>query len=64
LQGGNDLGVTVPGRANGNTGVAVEKDVSVRVRDPHAGSVIGDELIIRPRVTGRHILGVSVYDLK
>src|SRR5687768_12999970 len=37
--GFDDLGMAVAGRAYGNAGVAVEKDVVVRIRDPNAAGV-------------------------
>ena len=51
------------GRANGDAGVAVEKNVAVRVGDPNAAGVVGDEFVIRPRIARRNVLRVGVDDL-
>jgi hypothetical protein len=55
-----DLGVTMSGRANGYAGIAIEKDVSIRICYPYSFGVVGDKLVIRPRIARRNILRVSV----
>ena len=61
---GDYFRVTVPGRANGHAGVAVQKYITVRVGDPNSLGVVGDEFIVRPRVARRHVRGICVDNFK
>ena len=62
LDRGDDLGMAMASRANGDAGVTVEKDVSVRVGDPNAACRVGNKFVIRPRIAWRDVKCVSVDD--
>jgi hypothetical protein len=63
LDGADDFRVAVSGRADSNSGVAIEKYIAVNVCDPHAFSLFCDEFERRARVRGRDELRVGFDDL-
>jgi len=58
----HDFRMAVTGRADCDAGVAVEKDVTINVRDPNAFAACGDQFEVRTRVRRVHILRVSFHD--
>src|SRR5687768_13141361 len=50
-------------RADRYAGIAIEKDVAVGIRDPHALRVIRDEFVVRAWVTRCNVLRVGFDDL-
>src|SRR5688572_23105382 len=56
----NDLRMAMAGRTHGDAGVAIEKDVVVRVGYPDAVSVISNEFVIRPRIARRNVFRICV----
>jgi hypothetical protein len=43
LNGGHNLGMTVTGRTDGDTGVAIEEDVAVNILNPNALRPLSDK---------------------
>src|SRR5436190_8828364 len=62
--GRDDLRVAMSCGTNSNAGVAVQKDVTVRVSDPNSAGVVRDKFVIGPRVARRNVLRVRVDDLE
>ena len=52
----------MPGRANRDAGVAIEKDVAVRIGDPYALRVIGDEFVIGSGIARGDVQSIGVND--
>jgi hypothetical protein len=63
LNGAHYFGVAVAGGADGDARVAVEEDVAVNVRHPHALAALGDELEVGARVGRRDPTRVVGDDL-
>src|SRR5262252_5209298 len=54
--------MTMAGRTDRDSGVTVEKNVSINIPDPHAGATFGDQLEVRSRISGIDELGVGFDD--
>ncbi len=58
-----DLGMAMTGRADSDAGVAIQKNVAVRIFDPNAVALFGYEFIIRTWVARSDVFCVSSDDL-
>ena len=61
LNGGDDFGMAVPRRADGDACGEIQKCIAVNVLDNRATAALGDERIV-PRIGRRHEFGVVFHN--